>query len=207
MRKIIICLLALSFLSVLLPNKSLAADKMVFDSTNNYLGGCQLTDKSEWTLKEDLNVTVFEIWYKWNQGETKLPVIITKDGVEFASFEATRASCDPYQSQWCNADYTINKLFPKGTYSTKIPNARQCLKPGATGAVRIYIADTSVSPLASPVITKAISPTPTLTLTPTPSLPLVTQCAKCSCNSLATVGVTAVASFVVFMLIRKRLPF
>src|SRR3989339_293618 len=146
MRRITLSFLALFFLLILLPGKSLAADKMVFDSTNNYLGSCQLTDKSEWTLSEDLNVTVFEIWYNWNQGETKLPVIITKDGVEFASFEATRTSCDPYQGQWCNADFQINKLFPKGTYSTKIPNARQCLKPGGTGAVRIYIADTSVSP-------------------------------------------------------------
>lgn len=37
-----------------------------------------------------------------------------------------------------NADYAINKEFPKGTYTTEIPNARQCLKPGVTGMVLLY---------------------------------------------------------------------
>lgn len=207
MKKAILFLLILPFFLSFFASKSLAADKMVFDSTNNYLGACQLTDKSQWTLTEDLNVTVFEVWYNWNQGETELPVTITKDGVGFASFVATRTSCDPYQGQWCNADFAINKLFPKGTYSTKIPNARQCLKPGGTGAVRIYIADTGVSPSITPLVTNITSPTPTLTLTPTPVLPLVTQCAKCNCNSWATIGVTMVFSSVVFFLVRKKLPF
>jgi hypothetical protein len=115
-----------------------ATEVQFFDSTNNYLGACQLTNKSEWELTEDAQVTKFEVWYSWNQGETTLPVKLFFDGEKFAEFEATRAACDPYQKQWCNADYQITKLFPKGKYTTEIPNSRQCLKPGGTGAIRLY---------------------------------------------------------------------
>ena len=116
----------------------LAYDPLVFDSTNNYIGACQLTDNSEWTLSEDLNVSTFQIWYNWDANETSLPVTLYKDGQEFASFTATRTGCDTYQKNWCNADYELNKIMPAGTYTTKIPTAKQCLEPGKTGTVRLY---------------------------------------------------------------------
>lgn len=119
-------------------NTNAAVETMVFDSTDNYLGGCSMTDASEWTLTEDLNITKFQLWYYWQTGETTLSVTVYKDGTEFAKFDATRAACDPYQTSWCNADYAINKTFPAGTYSTKIAKAQQCLKPGSTGTVRLY---------------------------------------------------------------------
>jgi hypothetical protein len=132
--------------------KAAALDPMVFDSTDNYLGGCQLTDTSTWTLTEDLNVTTFQIWYNWAQGETTLPITVTKDGGEFATFTATRGACDPYQATWCNADYALNKVMPKGTYATKIENKKQCLKPGSTGTVKLYgNHDISASPAATSV--------------------------------------------------------
>lgn len=115
-----------------------AEERMVFDSADNYLGACSYTSTSEWTLEEAIEVTTFEVWYNWQAGETELAVTIEKNGVEFANFSATRGVCDPYQATWCNADYTINKTFPVGTYTTSIPNARQCLKPGGTGVIRLY---------------------------------------------------------------------
>lgn len=118
-----------------------ALGEQLFDSTDAYTGACQLTNESTWTLDKDLNVGVFEMWYKWDEGETTLPITISKDGQEFATITATRASCDTYQKTWCNADYAINKMFPKGTYTTKIFNAKQCLKPGGTGAIRLYAAE------------------------------------------------------------------
>src|SRR4030067_2346007 len=117
---------------------STAAETMIFDSTDNYLGGCQLTNKSEWELKEDLDVAKFQLWYNWDAGETSVPVTVNKDGDEFAKFDVTRSQCDPYQKQWCNGDYIINKLFSKGKYTTEIPKTKQCLKPGGTGTVRLY---------------------------------------------------------------------
>jgi hypothetical protein len=122
---------------------TLAADAMVFDSTDNYLGGCSRTDASTWTLPTELQVSTFQIWYYWESNERELPVTVLKDGQPFASFTATRGNCDPYQQSWCNADYALNRTMPAGTYTTKIPNARQCLKPGGTGTVRLYGAEVS----------------------------------------------------------------
>jgi hypothetical protein len=119
---------------------AMKTETMVFDSTNNYIGACSYTDASEWTLTQDLAISKFQLWYKWQTEETSLPVTVNKDGAVFATFEATRGACDPYQSTWCNADYTISKTFPAGTYTTKIPTAYQCLKPGGTGTVRLYSA-------------------------------------------------------------------
>ncbi|MFA5134540.1 MAG: hypothetical protein WC505_01995 [Patescibacteria group bacterium] len=117
----------------------------VFDSTDNYLGGCSLTDTSTWTLTKALEVTTIQLWYHWQAGETELPVTITKDGEAFASFTAIRAACDPYQASWCNADYATSMTFPAGTYTTTIPSASQCLKPGGTGTVRLYGAETAAA--------------------------------------------------------------
>lgn len=122
----------------------LAADALLFDSTDKYIGACALTDTSTWTLRTDLAVTTFEVWYRWNAGETELPVTVTKDGQPFATFTAVRGSCDPYQQSWCNADFALNRTMPAGTYTTKVPNARQCLKPGGTGAIRLYGAGANV---------------------------------------------------------------
>ena len=150
MKKIFIMLFVVVSL-FLYSDQVAAADVQVFDSTNNYLGACQFTDTSEWILEKDLKVTTFQVWYSWNQGETELPVTVYRDSEVFAEFAATRSSCDPYQKQWCNAYFAVNKIFSKGTYSTKIPNARQCLKPGGTGAIRLYEADVST---ASPAATQ-----------------------------------------------------
>ncbi len=182
-----------------------AADTLVFDSTDHYLGACQLTDKSAWTLTQDLQVTTFQVWYSWNQNESSLPVEIYKDGVLFAEFNAQRSSCDPYQKQWCNADFLINKLFPKGRYTTQIPDARQCLKPGGTGAIRLYSPETaSSSPTAQPTslpATPTLAPAPITTITNPSS-------AKCSCNSTvviaASAGISSLLSLGISLLIRKK---
>ncbi len=126
-------------------------ETLVFDSTDHYLGACDFTDTSTWTLNQDLTVSKFSMWYKWQTGETELPITVTKDGAPFASFTAKRSACDSYQTSWCNADYVINKTFPAGTYTTTIANAYQCLKPGGTGTVLLYsleeaVTDTNTEP-------------------------------------------------------------
>lgn len=198
-------LFLLSLTLLFSPPKVSAAEIMFFDSTDSYLGACQLTDKSEWNLKEESTVTKFEVWYNWDQGETELPVKLYKDGELFAEFTATRASCDPYQHQWCNADYQINKVFPAGKYSTTIPNSRQCLKPGGTGAIRLY-KDDGVTPTAISTITATSTPLPTITTQPTlVTSPTTTK--GCSCNTTTIIASSAatsgIVSFLVWLLLKK----
>ena len=115
-----------------------AASQMILDTTNNYLGGCALTDTSTWTSDSDMQVARLQVWYSWNTGETTVAYTLKKDGADFSSGTFTRAECDPYQAQWCNGNFDINREFPAGNYELKVANARMCLKPGATGTVRLY---------------------------------------------------------------------
>lgn len=176
-----------------------AEEKLVFDSTDNYLGACQLTDKSEWEIKEDLNVTKFEVWYSWNQGETTLPVKVYFNGEKFAEFDAARGNCDPYQRQWCNADYNIDKLFPKGTYTTEIPDKRQCLKPGGTGAIRLYAEDGEKKEVV-PSATTAPTATEAIANQVKPTEVVANKTTGCSCNQ-TTIVITAVVTSVVSSLL------
>lgn len=170
-----------------------AAETLAFDSTDNYLGACLLTDKSDWELKEDIQVTKFQVWYNWNQGETTLPVKVFFEGKTFAEFEATRSQCDPYQHQWCNADYQINKLFVKGKYSTEITNKRQCLKPNGTGAIRLYKDDgasatvkkTEPSPKSEAKTESGIQPTTT-----------INNPGSCSCSRTTIIVTTVITSLI-----------
>lgn len=183
-----------------------AEEKLVFDSSDHYLGGCQLTNKAEWEQKEDMNVTTFQLWYSWNQGETTIPVTVYLDGEKFAEFEAARSQCDPYQRQWCNADYKINKVFAKGKYSVEIPESRMCLKPGGTGTVRLYD-DVGDAKKDEPTPTvKTVAKTEPTEVQPTVIVP-VKQANGCSCNQttivITAVVSSAVTSFLVSLLMKK----
>lgn len=179
-----------------------AADTLVFDSTDKYLGACQLTNKSEWELKEDIEVTKFQVWYNWDQGEASLPVKIFFNGEKFAEFEAKRADCDPYQQQWCNADFQINKLFSKGKYTTEIPKEKQCLKPGGTGAIRLYIDDGTEKKVQATPTTKIETKSQAIPTTVVDNKPT-----SCSCNQTTIIITAAVTSIIssalVALLLRK----
>jgi|GEM_PF-1902073 len=198
-KKILIsfCLTVIGF--VIVP-KTLAADVLFFDSTDNYLGACQLTNKSEWELKDDATVTLFQVWYNWSQGESNLPVKVFLNGEQFAEFDAKRGNCDPYQQTWCNADYQINKLFPKGKYSTEIPNARQCLKPKGTGAIRLYKDDSMIT---------NVTPTSTVTEKKEVVVETLKEVApsSCACSTKTIIlyaGITSLISSAIFSLLFKR---
>jgi hypothetical protein len=205
MKKIISLVFFFAFLLAVV-GQTKAAETMVFDSTDNYLGACLLTDKSEWELKEDINVTKFEVWYSWDQGESTLPVKLFLNGEKFAEFEATRSQCDPYQKQWCNADFQINKLFPAGKYSTEIPNKRQCLKPGGTGAIRLFAEDSAVK--KEEPAAEATTIVEQKSDQVNPNVVTANQQNSCSCSQttiiLTAVVTSVVSSFLVSFLLRKK---
>ncbi len=202
----LIAILAALFLS---SETAQASDTLVFDSTDHYLGACQMTNKSSWELTKDIKVSKFQVWYKWNQGETSLPVTVLKDGEKFASFEAKRGDCDPYQTTWCNADYELDTLMPAATYSTEIPTNRQCLKPNGTGTIRLYsndsqTAENSPSPTQSPTL----PPQPTNTPAIIPVTANATVTTPCSCNQTATIAaaaaISSLLSITISLFLRKK---
>jgi len=199
MKKMIVGIAGAGLFLIMAAGKSLAAETMTFDSTDHYLGGCQLTNKSEWQLAQEIKVTKFQVWYNWSQGETELPVKVYKEGELFAEFTAVRAECDPYQHQWCNADYKIDKVFPAGKYSTEIANSRQCLKPGGTGTIRLYKEDS-----AAEVPTKAPTPQPTAVTAQTQTNNKATTCACDKSSIVSSAAVTSgIVSFLLWLVLKR----
>jgi len=105
--------------------------------TNNNIGACAYTDTSTFTIPEEVYVTKLRMWYYWNKDETKLPYTLTKDGIEFAKGDLVRASCDPYQTSWCEANVYPQKNYPAGTYVLKAGTARMC-QNSETGGNGMY---------------------------------------------------------------------
>ncbi len=126
-----------------------ATQKLIYDTTSNYIGACSLTDSAAWTLDKDMQVTMVQFWYSWQANETELAFTIYKDGQEFLKGTAKRTNCDTYQKNWCNADYNISKVFPAGSYTSKVGKVSQCLQPGKTGTVRLYGPDSLAPAIAA----------------------------------------------------------
>lgn len=174
----------ISLISLLppMPN-ALAAEEapvLLFDSSNHYLGACQQTSQSTWTLDKDLNVMLFQIWYNWLPSETELEFTVTKDGEDFLAGTAPRTTCDTYQKNWCNADFMANMIFPQGTYTTKVDNPRQCLVPRGTGVVRLYGPKAEEEKTSTPAAKPQSTPPPQKT----EGLPLASEppfVPSCSC--------------------------
>ena len=116
----------------------MTSDPMFFDTGNNYLGGCSLTDSSKFTLDKAMQVSLLQVWYNWASGESVITYTLEKGGDSFLSGSMVRADCDPYQGNWCNGNHKISKEFPAGDYELKVSSPKMCLKPSATGIVRIY---------------------------------------------------------------------
>lgn len=149
------------------PQAPQANQTLIFDTTPKYIGACSLTDKAEWALDKDLNVTMVQFWFNWKAGETTLDFTITKDGQEFLKGIAKRTNCDTYQNNWCNADYVTDKTFTQGKYSSKISSTRQCLKPGGTGTVRLYGMENQVQNITPSAEAKPTSAPNPVSLPPT----------------------------------------
>lgn len=138
MKKIILFLLVLIFYFGISPVGAQELPPQIFDTSNHYLGGCGFTAKTTWELAESLQVEVFQIWYRWEEGEQEVGFVLNKDGEEFLTGKVMRSQCDPYQKSWCNGDLKVEKVFGPGEYELTVENARVCAIPDGNGTVRLY---------------------------------------------------------------------
>jgi hypothetical protein len=154
---------------------------MIFDTGKGYLGGCGLTDKTTWTLDEDLEIKLFQIWYNWDANEKEVGITVKKDGEEFLTGTAMRSGCDVYQKNWCNGDLKIDKIFPKGNYELIVDKKKQCAIPDGNGTIRLYgekLGAVESEPTIT-VIPTEITPTAVVTQISLPIQPVVAS-QKCS---------------------------
>lgn len=184
------------------------SEVQIFDSTDHYLGACQQTDKAEWTLDKDLEVTTFQIWYNWLADEKEFDFVLNKDGDEFIAGTVTRTTCDTYQKNWCNGDLKVDRTFPAGEYSLTIDNPRMCLKPGGTGAIRLY--GPAPEPTGEAVVTNS-EPIPTtepaMTVAPTVMTTAGTcpeSTTGCAAWLLPALGASGILNLVLIILVLKK---
>ena len=114
------------------------SDAVAFETDPGYIGACDLTDTSDFTLTQTIHASLLQVWYNWGSGESTITYTLKKGGADFASGTMVRADCDPYQGNWCNGNYKLTKDFTPGAYQLKVSASKMCLEPGKTGAVRIY---------------------------------------------------------------------
>lgn len=127
----------------------MTSDKIIFETDPGYIGACSLTGTAKFTLGKAMQVSLLQVWYNWAAGESVITYTLEKDGGQFAAGSMVRADCDPYQGNWCNGNQAINKEFPAGSYELTLSNAKMCLEPGKTGAVRLYGKAPASSPAGS----------------------------------------------------------
>ena len=113
------------------------SDSVILDTTHGYTGGCDLTDTSDWTIDNAVPVSLIQVWYNWEEGESSISYTLTKDGADFASGTMERADCDTYQANWCNGNAPLSQEFPPGQYELKTSSAKMCTD-GTTGTVRLF---------------------------------------------------------------------
>lgn len=104
----------------------------------DYLGVCQYTQASDFTLTEPANVGLLRIWYDTNKGTGKLNVNITGPNGYAWTGQTVKGSCDPYQTNWCEGLISINDQLAAGTYSLSIDSVSMCKNPSGQTTLVVY---------------------------------------------------------------------
>jgi hypothetical protein len=125
------------FSFLLLVPRGLAADTEIFTNFNS--SACSQTGSSQFTLPSTANVTHWGVWYDWSTGQTSVAATVQQGSATVFSGNLARASCDPNQASWCNADAVVNASWPAGAYTVTVNPARMCMNSGSSNQGFVYI--------------------------------------------------------------------
>ncbi len=112
--------------------------RKVFDNGNT--AACEMTDRAEFRLEHPVRVDRIELWYRWHHHEESVAYTISRHGKTLRSGVLTRASCDPYQENWCNAVDRLDLRLDEGKYVVRTERPRVCQNAGTggNGVIRVY---------------------------------------------------------------------
>jgi uncharacterized protein (TIGR03437 family) len=114
-----------------------AAATEIFTNFNS--SACNQTGTSQFTLTNTANVTHWGVWYDWSTGQTSVAATAKQGSTTVFSGNLTRASCDPNQASWCNADAVVNATWPAGAYTVTVSPAQMCANSGSSNQGFVYI--------------------------------------------------------------------
>ncbi len=106
--------------------------------TNFDSSACSQTGSSQFTLTNTANVTHWGVWYDWSAGQTSVAATAKQGSTTVFSGNLTRASCDPNQASWCNADAVVNATWPAGAYTVTVSPAQMCANSGSSNQGFVY---------------------------------------------------------------------
>ncbi len=118
-----------------------SAETQIFTNFNS--AACSQTGSSQFTLTNAANVTRWGVWYYWSTGETGVAATVKQGSTTLFSGNLTRASCDPYQTSWCDAEAAVNATWPGGAYTVSINPAHMCMNSGSSNQGFVYIYGTT----------------------------------------------------------------
>ncbi len=115
-----------------------AQDEKIFDNAN--LAACDVTDHAGFQLDAPAYVARIALWYHWAPNESTVAYTLSQDGQQISSGTLTRASCDPYQTAWCNAEAEIDVDLEPGFVEVQTGRAQVCQNAGTggEGTIRVY---------------------------------------------------------------------
>lgn len=122
-----------------------AKDDILIDTGNT--GACSTTQTAVFNLQSAAKVSIISVWYNTQIGGLNLPFSLQGPGTQLSgAFQAK--GCDPYQSQWCEGQFTVNNTFQPGQYTvtTSIPAVCQNPQSGGNGAVKVKGCFTNARP-------------------------------------------------------------
>jgi len=102
-----------------------SSEKSIFYRWNK--GACGYTRWSQFKLSKSIVIGKLFVWYHWRNNENNVAfTIINRSNQRVAQGVFKRGDCDPFQTQWCNAETILNIQLPAGEYSVQVDDPRIC---------------------------------------------------------------------------------
>ncbi len=102
-----------------------SSEKSIFSRWNN--DACGYTRWSQFKLNQSIVIGKLFVWYHWRNNENYVAfTILNRSNQQVAQGVFKRGDCDPYQTQWCNAETILNIKLPAGEYAVQVKYPRIC---------------------------------------------------------------------------------
>ncbi|MBF0231167.1 MAG: hypothetical protein HQK63_16485 [Desulfamplus sp.] len=110
---------------------------------HEYLGACDHTDISYFTLTKDTNITKIRIWFDTSMagGIDKDSIFVFLSGPDGYSNSALITSNGQCQGSWCEGIWNIDQMLKAGDYELFDENISMCANPSGDTTLILYGCD------------------------------------------------------------------
>ncbi|MEI6213497.1 MAG: hypothetical protein WCP10_05265 [Desulfuromonadales bacterium] len=118
----------LAFLFLAAPSNSWSTCATTSTLINyGYIGGCDYTASTTFTLAQSSDITNIRVWYNTKDGGNTLPTTLT--GPNGYSNSVTLSKSSSCQGSWCEANWALGQILPAGSYTLTTASKSMCYDP------------------------------------------------------------------------------